>query len=116
LPSPHSATDKITNAIKRHDVINAGEAGAIARILKATSDNGVDTAIGAVSIRGAFELCEEIISPGGTIANIGVHGVKADLHLETLWSKNISITTRLVDTTTTPMLLHTVQSGQLDAG
>ncbi len=52
-----------------------------------------------------FELCEEIVAPGGIIANVGVHGHKVDLHLETLWSKNISITTRLVDTVTTPMLL-----------
>ena len=52
--------------------------------------------------------------PGGTIANIGVHGVKADLHLEQLWSHNITITTRLVDTVTTPMLLKTVQSRRID--
>ena len=98
------------------DVVDAGEADVIARILKATGGKGVDTAIEAVGIPATFELCEEIIAPGGTIANIGVHGVKADLHLETLWSKNISITTRLVDTITTPMLLRTVQTGQLDAG
>ena len=61
-----------------------------------------------------FVLCEDIVAPGGTIANIGVHGVKADLHLERLWSHNITITTRLVDTVTTPMLLKTVQSGKID--
>ena len=55
------------------------------------------------------------MAPGGTIANIGVHGVKADLHLEKLWSHNISITTRLVDTVSTPMLLKTVQSKRIDA-
>ena len=48
------------------------------------------------------------------IANIGVHGVKADLHLERLWDRNITITTRLVDTVTTPMLLKTVQSHKID--
>ena len=52
--------------------------------------------------------------PGGTIANIGVHGVKVDLHLERLWSQNIAITTRLVDAVTTPMLLKTVQSKKID--
>jgi alcohol dehydrogenase len=51
----------------------------------------------------------------GVIANVGVHGVKADLHLERLWDRNISITTRLVDTVTTPMLLKTVQSRRIDA-
>ena len=63
---------------------------------------------------GSFVLCEDIIAPGGTIANVGVHGTKADLHLERLWSHNITITTRLVDTVTTPMLLKTVQSGRID--
>lgn len=45
---------------------------------------------------------------------MGVHGVKVDLHLERLWSHNITITTRLVDTVTTPMLLKTVQSKKID--
>jgi len=55
------------------------------------------------------------VGPGGTIANIGVHGKSATLHLENLWAKNITITTRLVDTSTTPMLLRTVQSKKLQA-
>jgi alcohol dehydrogenase len=59
-------------------------------------------------------LCEDIVAAGGTIANIGVHGTKADLHLERLWSQNITITTRLVDTVTTPMLLRTVQAHKID--
>ena len=75
---------------------------------------GVDTAIEAVGIPATFELCEKIIAPGGTLANIGVHGKKVDLHLEWLWSQNISITTRLVDTVSTPMLMKTVQSKKLD--
>jgi alcohol dehydrogenase len=61
-----------------------------------------------------FLLCQELVAPGGVIANIGVHGAKVDLHLETLWSRNIAITTRLVDTVTTPMLLKTVQSRKID--
>ncbi|CAM3439216.1 Alcohol dehydrogenase [Bordetella sputigena] len=84
------------------------------RILSLTGGKGVDTAIEAVGIPATFEFCQEIIAPGGVIANVGVHGVKADLHLETLWSQNISITTRLVDTVSTPMLLKTVQSGKFD--
>ena len=82
--------------------------------MKMTSGRGVDTAIEAVGVPATFVLCEDIVAPGGTIANVGVHGVKADLHLERLWSQNITITTRLVDTVTTPMLLKTVQSKKLD--
>jgi alcohol dehydrogenase len=59
-------------------------------------------------------MCQEIIAPGGVIANIGVHGAKADLHLEKLWDRNISITTRLVDTVSTPMLMNVLQSQKLD--
>ena len=62
-----------------------------------TSGRGVDTAIEAVGVPATFVLCEDIVAPGGTIAKVGVHGVKADLHLERLWSQNITITTRLVD-------------------
>ena len=84
------------------------------QLLQLTENKGVDTAIEAVGIPASFELCQEIVAAGGVIANIGVHGVKADLHLETLWSHNIAITTRLVDTVTTPMLLKTVRSGKID--
>lgn len=84
------------------------------QVMALTGGRGVDTAIEAVGIPATFELCQEIVAPGGVIANIGVHGVKADLHLEKLWSQNIAITTRLVDTVSTPMLLKTVQSGKID--
>ena len=67
----------------------------------------------AGGIATTFGLCENIVAAGGTIANVGVHGAKVDLHLETLWAHNISITTRLVDTVTTPMLLKIVQSKKL---
>lgn len=83
-------------------------------VMKMTGGRGVDTAIEAVGVPASFVTCEDIVAPGGTIANIGVHGVKVDLHLERLWAQNISITTRLVDTVTTPMLLKTVQSRKLD--
>jgi alcohol dehydrogenase len=55
------------------------------------------------------------VAPGGTIANIGVHGKQAPLHLELLWDKNITITTRLVDTVSTPMLLNVLKSKKIDA-
>ncbi len=94
--------------------INAADGKAAEAVMQLTNGRGVDTAIEAVGTPSTFVLCEDIIAPGGTIANVGVHGVKADLHLERLWSQNISITTRLVDTVTTPMLLKTVQSGKID--
>lgn len=96
------------------DAINARGEEAKRKVFEIAGPKGVDTAIEAVGIPATFELCEEIIAPGGVIANIGVHGTRADLHLEKLWSHNISITTRLVDTVTTPMLLRTVQAGKID--
>lgn len=83
-------------------------------VMKLTGGRGVDTAIEAVGIPASFATCEDIIAPGGTVANVGVHGSKVDLHLERLWSQNISITTRLVDTVTTPMLLKTVAAKKID--
>ncbi|MDE1973583.1 MAG: zinc-binding dehydrogenase, partial [Hyphomicrobiales bacterium] len=95
-------------------VINNKDGKAVEKIMKMTDGRGVDTAIEAVGVPASFLTCEEIVAPGGIIANIGVHGVKADLHLEKLWDRNIAITTRLVDTVTTPMLLKTVQSHRID--
>jgi alcohol dehydrogenase len=95
-------------------VINSSDGKAAEQIMRLTNGRGVDTAIEAVGIPATFNLCEDVVTPGGTIANIGVHGLKVDLHLERLWSKNVTITTRLVDTASTPMLLKTVQSRKLD--
>ena len=95
--------------------VNGSDGKAAEAILKMTGGCGVDTAIEAVGIPATFELCEKIIAPGGVIANIGVHGTKVDLHLENLWDRNITITTRLVDTVSTPMLLSILQSQKLDA-
>ncbi|MEQ1634860.1 MAG: zinc-dependent alcohol dehydrogenase family protein, partial [Planctomycetota bacterium] len=78
-----------------------------------TGDRGVDVAIEAVGIPATFNLCEDLVAAGGTIANVGVHGSKVDLHLERLWSHNVTITTRLVDTVSTPMLLRMLTAKQL---
>ncbi|HEY6126090.1 MAG TPA: zinc-dependent alcohol dehydrogenase family protein [Steroidobacteraceae bacterium] len=94
--------------------INSADGNAAATVKTLTGGRGVDTAIEAVGIPQTFSLCQELVAAGGVIANIGVHGEKVDLHLERLWSHNISITTRLVDTVSTPMLLKTVQSGKID--
>jgi alcohol dehydrogenase len=95
-------------------IINSGTENAVEKIMSLTNGKGVDTAIEAVGVPATFELCEAIIAAGGHIANIGVHGKSVSLHLETLWSRNITITTRLVDTVTTPMLLKTVQSKKIE--
>ncbi|MGZ3754768.1 MAG: zinc-dependent alcohol dehydrogenase family protein [Mucilaginibacter sp.] len=96
------------------NTINSANESATEKIKNLTNGKGVDVAIEAVGIPATFELCQEIIAPGGRIANIGVHGKSATLHLETLWSQNITITTRLVDTVTTPLLLKTVQSKKIE--
>jgi len=93
--------------------INFMKENAVEKIKSLTEGRGVDVAIEAVGVPASFELCEEIIAPGGVIANIGVHGKSVELHLEKLWAQNITITTRLVDTVSTPMLLKTVQGNKL---
>lgn len=89
---------------------------AVKKVMGLTAGKGVDVAIEAVGIPKTFEMCEDIIKPGGHIANVGVHGKSAELHLEKLWASNITITTRLVDTVTTPMLLKMVEAGKLQPG
>lgn len=95
-------------------IINSADGKAADKVKALTGGRGVDSAIEAVGVPATFLLCQDIVAPGGVIANVGVHGTKVDLHLERLWSANIAITTRLVDTVTTPMLLKTVQSRKLD--
>jgi alcohol dehydrogenase len=95
--------------------VNSKADTAVAQIMALTGGRGVDTAIEAVGVPATFGICEGIVGAGGNIANVGAHGVKVDLHLEKLWSQNVTITTRLVDTVTIPMLLKTVQSKKVDA-
>ncbi len=94
--------------------INSTDGKASETVMAMTAGRGVDTAIEAVGIPATFELCQKIVAAGGTIANIGVHGTKVDLHLESLWDRNITITTRLVDTVSTAMLLNTVRARKID--
>ena len=94
--------------------VNSSDGKAAEKVKQLTAGRGVDTAIEAVGIPATFGLCQELVAAGGTIANIGVHGKKVDLHLETLWDRNISITTRLVDAATTSLLLKVVQSRKID--
>ena len=94
--------------------INSSDGKAVEALMAMTGNRGVDTAIEAVGIPATFELCEQIIAPGGIIANIGVHGVPVTLHLERLWDRNIGVTTRLVDTASTPMLLKVFKARKID--
>ena len=96
------------------ETVNSKDGKAVEKVKALTAGRGVDTAIEAVGIPLTFLLCQDLVAPGGIIANIGVHGTKVDLHLERLWSENIAITTRLVDTVSTPMLLKTVQSKKIN--
>ena len=86
---------------------------AVAAVKGLTNGAGVDVAIEAVGIPATFDVCQGIVAAGGRIANIGVHGRPVELHLERLWSHNVTLTTRLVDTVTTPMLLKLALSGRL---
>ena len=95
------------------DVVNSSDGKAVEKIMALTSGRGVDVAIEAVGMPATFDICQEIVAPGGHLANIGVHGGTVVLHLEELWSKNLTITTRLVDAVTTPLLLRTVMAGRL---
>jgi alcohol dehydrogenase len=95
-------------------VINNGREDALARVMELTDGLGVDAAIEAVGVPETFELCAELIRPGGRVANVGVHGKCATLHLEKLWIRDVLITTGLVDTNTTSKLLRLIEGGRLD--
>lgn len=94
-------------------VINNGDGKAAGKVMALTGDRGVDVAIEALGIPASFDICQSIVTAGGHIANIGVHGKPVQLNLDKLWSHNITLTTRLVDTVTTPLLLKTVVSGKV---
>ena len=94
-------------------LVNSADGHAAERVMELTGGIGVDVAIEAVGVPVTFDICQAIVAAGGRIANVGVHGKPVALHLEKLWAHNIALTTRLVDTVTTPMLLKVVRSGKL---
>jgi alcohol dehydrogenase len=94
--------------------INNGHSDAVAEVMEVTDGLGADVAIEAVGVPKTFELCTELIRPGGRVANVGVHGHPATLHLERLWIRDVTITTGLVDTFTTPKLMRLIAEGRLD--
>lgn len=95
------------------DIINSETEDVVKKIMSETKD-GVDVAIEAVGLPATFDLCQNIVRPGGHVAVVGVHGHSVDFHLERLWIQNITLTTGLVSTYTTPMLLKNVSSGKLE--
>jgi alcohol dehydrogenase len=97
------------------DAVNSGRPSWKDDVMAMTDGLGVDTAIEAVGIPATFDMCTQIVRPGGTVANVGVHGKPVELMLQDLWIKDVAITTGLVSATTTPMLLKLVAQQKLPA-
>jgi alcohol dehydrogenase len=94
--------------------INNSSDDPVEKVMEMTDGLGADVVIEAVGYPATFELCTELVRPGGCVANVGVHGEPATLHLEKLWIKNVTITTGLVDTSSTPKLLKLIAAGRID--
>lgn len=97
------------------DAVNSGDEDWVEQVLARTDGLGVDVAIEAVGVPATFEACLAIVRPGGSVANVGVHGASVELPLQDLWIKDLSITTGLVSTSTTSMLLKLVAQSKLAA-
>jgi alcohol dehydrogenase len=97
-------------------LIDSTDGHAIERVMELTHGEGVNVAMEAVGIPAAFDICQAIVGAGGHLANIGVHGKPVLLHMEKLWDRNATLTTRLCDTVTTPMLIKAFRAGQLQPG
>jgi alcohol dehydrogenase len=95
-------------------VLDAQPESVLEVVQSLTGGLGADVVMEAVGVPAAFEMCTQLVRPGGHVANIGVHGAPATLHLETLWIKNVTITTGLVDTSTTPRLLRLLADHHFD--
>ena len=94
--------------------VNAAHEDALEVVRGLTQGLGADVAIEAVGVAATFEQCAALVRPGGRVANVGVHGGPASLHLEDLWIRNVTITTGLVDTYSTPTLLKLLSTHQVD--
>jgi len=105
---------KVAKSFGATTLINSADGNAVQHVMELTHGEGVDVAMEAVGLPVTFDICQAIIGAGGHLANIGVHGKPVLLHMEKLWDRNVTLTTRLVDTVTTPMLIKSFQSGHLD--
>jgi alcohol dehydrogenase len=97
------------------DTVNSADPDWADQVKAMTDGFGVDVAIEAVGIPGTFDACTKIVRPGGSVANVGVHGAPVELALQDLWIMDLSITMGLVSTSTTPMLLKLVAQEKLAA-
>ncbi|KIX04293.1 uncharacterized protein Z518_05160 [Rhinocladiella mackenziei CBS 650.93] len=107
---------KVAKKLGAGHTINSDESSPEEAIMGLTNKTGCDTVIEAVGIPATLEMAQDLVAPGGTIANVGVHGRSCTLKIEKLWDRNISLTTRLVDTVTTPMLLSLFAAGTIQPG
>lgn len=105
---------KVARSLGATQTINSSDGKAAQAIMALTGNQGVDVAIEAVGVPATFGICQDIVKAGGRIANVGVHGKSVELHIERLWTHNITLTTGLVDTYSTPMLLKIVEAGKVD--
>jgi alcohol dehydrogenase len=97
------------------DAVNSADSDWAEQVMAMTDGLGVDVAIEAVGLPATFQACTKIVRPGGSVANVGVHGSPVELALQDLWIQDIAITMGLVSTSTTPMLLKLVAQHKLDA-
>jgi alcohol dehydrogenase len=104
---------EVSRKLGATQTVSSKDGKAVEKVLASTGGKGVDVAIEAVGVPATFDICQDIVAAGGHVANVGVHGKGVTLKLEKLWAHNVTITTRLVDTVTTPMLLKTVVAGRL---
>lgn len=104
---------KVSQKFGATKVVSSSDGNAVEKVMELTMNRGVDVAIEAVGVPATFDICQAVVTAGGHIANIGVHGKSVELRLEKLWAHNITLTTGLVDTVTTALLLKTVMSGRL---
>jgi alcohol dehydrogenase len=104
---------EVAKSLGATQTINNGDGRAVDKVMALTASRGVDVAIEAVGVPATFDVCQSIVTAGGHIANIGVHGKPVQLNLDKLWSHNITLTTRLVDTVTIPMMMKTVAAGKV---
>lgn len=105
---------EVSRQLGATQLVNSRDGEAVAKIMALTGGKGVDVAMEAVGIPATFDICQQVVTAGGHIANIGVHGKPVQLNLDKLWAHNITLTTRLVDTVTTPLLLKTVLAGKVE--
>lgn len=105
---------KVSEKLGATQLVNSSDGKAVQKIMELTDGKGVDVVIEAVGIPATFDICQEVVKPGGTIANLGVHGKSVEFHIEKLWIQNITLTTGLVSTNSTPMLLKSVAAKKIE--